>query len=307
MLTVHDDNGLAELVRPETAERLGTGFAFTEGPVWVPWDDCLLFSDIPQHRIYRWRPGSTEPEIYRAESGHSNGLTLDHDGNLLACEHFTRRVSRAPYDDDTGLVSIIDRFEGQRFNSPNDIVVDSSGALWFTDPTYGLTVERQGDFGAPQELPFQGVYRVAPDGSVTCVVRDFTQPNGLALSPNESLLYIADSQDNIIRRFAVQPDGTLTGGELFADMRADPRPGVPDGMKVDDTGRLWSTGKGGVWVFAPDGTRLGVLEFPERPANLCFGGPDFSTLYLTARTGLYRVETTVRGIAPGSARSAAQR
>lgn len=297
MLQIVDDNGLSELIRPETAERVCAGFDFTEGPVWVASDDCLLFSDIPQNRIHRWRPGWTEAEVYRAESGQANGLTLDHDGNLLACEHFNRRVSRAPYD---GEVSdTIESFEGKRFNSPNDIVVDFVGALWFTDPNYGLTTQRMGDFGAPQEIPFQGVYRAAPDGSVTCVARDFTQPNGLAFSPDQYLLYVNDSRDRIVRRYNVHPDGTLFDGELFVDMRDDPRPGVPDGMKADNDDRLRTTGAGGVWVVNPDGTRLGVLQLPEGPANLCFGGPDFTTLYLTARTSVYRVETLVHGVAPG--------
>jgi len=298
MLQIVDDNGLSELIQSDEAERICTGFDFTEGPIWIPWDDCLLFTDIPLSRIHRWRPGWAEAEVYRDNSGNANGLTLDHDGNLLACEHFNRRVSRAPYNGE--VTSTIDRFEGRRFNSPNDVVVDRGGAIWFTDPNYGLTTRRMGDYGAPQEIPAQGVYRAAPDGTITRVAATFTQPNGLTFSPDESLLYINDSHDGIIRRYSVQPNGTLTGGDLFVDMHDDPRPGGADGAKVDEAGRLWTTGAGGVWVIAPDGTRLGVLEIDEVPANLCFGGPDFTTLYLTARTSVYRVETTVRGIAPGS-------
>ena len=298
MLRIIDDNGLSDLIQSQEAERICTGFDFTEGPVWVPWDDCLLFTDIPQSRIHRWRPGWTEAEIYRADSGYANGLTLDHDGNLLACEHFNRRVSRSPYNGEVS--STIDRFEGKRFNSPNDLAVDFAGAVWFTDPNYGLTMRRMGDFGAPQEIPVQGVYRAGPDGSVTCVASDFTQPNGLAFSPDQYLLYINDSHDRIIRRYDVHPDGTLFNGELFVDMRDDSRPGGPDGMKVDNDDRLWTTGAGGVWVIDPDGTRLGILQIDEGPANLCFGGSDFTTLYLTARTSVYRVETAVRGIAPES-------
>ncbi len=298
MLQIVDDNGLSELIRSDEAESICTGFDFTEGPVWIPSDDCLLFTDIPQSLIHRWRPGWSEAEVYRADSGFANGLTLDHDGNLLACEHFNRRVTRAPYDGEVD--NTIDRFEGKRFNSPNDIVVDRSGAIWFTDPNYGLTMRTMGDYGAPQEIPAQGVYRATSDGNITGVTNEFNQPNGLTFSPDESLLYINDSRDGIIRRYSVQQDGTLTGGELFVDMRKDPRPGGPDGMKVDEAGRLWTTGAGGVWVIAPDGTRLGVLQLPEGPANLCFGGPDFTTLYLTAKTSVYRVETVVRGVAPGS-------
>lgn len=298
MLQIVDDNGLSDLIRSSEAERICTGFEFTEGPVWVLWDDCLLFTDIPQSRIHRWRPGWNEAEVYRTESGNANGLTIDHDGNLLACEHFNRRVSSALYDGEISFA--VERFEGKRFNSPNDLAVDAGGAIWFTDPNFGLTMRRMGDYGASQQIPFQGVYRATPNGSVTCVVEEFTQPNGLTFSPDESLLYVNDSHVGIIRRYVVQPDGTLTGGDVFVDMRDDPRPGGPDGMKVDETGRLWTTGAGGIWVVDPDGTRLGVLQLPENPANLCFGGPDFTTLYLTARTSVYQIETRVRGIAPGS-------
>jgi gluconolactonase len=295
---IESDDGLSALIVSAEPERICTGHIFTEGPVWVPADDCLLFSDIPAHRIYRWRPGKSEAEVYRAESGYANGLTLDHDGNLLACEHRNRRVSRSPYGGEVDRV--IDRFEGNRFNSPNDVVVGNDGAIWFTDPTYGMDKPEEGSLGDPQECDCQGVYRVAPDGSITCVVDDFTQPNGLAFSPDQSHLYINDSHENVVRRFAVGADGTLTGGGLFADMRGDPRPGCADGMKVDEEGRIWSTGPGGVWVLAPDGTLLGVLRIPEVTANCAFGGRGFSTLFVTATSSVYRVETTVRGVAPGS-------
>ncbi len=295
-MRIEQDAGLSALLRG-AERRLCGGFGFTEGPVWVAADDCLLFTDIPNSTIHRWRPGRDDAEVYRAPSGHANGLTLDHDGNLLACEHSGRRVSVAAYDGPE--VRAIDRFEGQRFNSPNDVVVDRGGAVWFTDPTYGLTVPTLGDPTAKQELDIQGVYRAAPDGSVTCVTRAFSQPNGLVFSPDESLLYVGDSHDKIIRRYQVGDDGTLDAGELFVDMREAEGPGAPDGMAVDETGRLWTTGTGGVWVVEPDGALLGVLVLPENPANLCFGGPDRSTLYLTARTSVYAVDTTVRGIAPG--------
>jgi len=295
---IHSDNGLSGLIVSPEPERICTGLIFTEGPVWVAADDCLLFTDIPAHRIYRWRPGSSEADVYRPESGYANGLTFDHDGNLLACEHRNRRVSRSPYDGE--VASVIDRFQGNRFNSPNDVVVDDDGAIWFTDPTYGMDKPEEGSLGDPQECACQGVYRVATDGTIACVVDDFTQPNGLAFCPSYSHLYINDSHVNVIRKFSVQADGALTGGETFVDMRYDPRAGCADGMKVDEDGRVWSTGPGGVWVIAPDGTLLGLLRFAEVTANCAFGGPDFSTLFVTATSSVYRVETTVRGIAPGS-------
>jgi gluconolactonase len=294
-MRIEDDKGLSALLLSDVETRLCTGFTFTEGPVWIPWDDCLLFTDIPGNRIHRWRPGRDTAEVYREPSGNANGLTLDHVGNLLACEHTGRRVARSPY---TGRdATLAGAYQGHRFNSPNDIVVHSSGAIYFTDPTYGLP----GRLDDPaKELPFQGVYRVAPDGSLALLTDEFTQPNGLAFSPDESLLYIGDSQDSIVRRYRVAADGTLHDGELFVDMRGDERFGVPDGMKVDEAGRLWTTGAGGVWVVEPDGTLLGTFETAEHAANLTFGGSDFATLYLTARTSVYSVETAVRGIVPGS-------
>ena len=295
---IDGDNGLSALLVSDEVERICTGFTFTEGPVWIPSDDALLFTDIPNHRIYRWRPGWWEAEVYREWSGFANGLTLDHDGNLIACEHQNRRVSISPYDGD--VERTVGLFEGKRFNSPNDAVVDSRAAIWFTDPTYGLTKPDEGSLGDPQEIPWQGVYRATTDGQVTCVVQDFTQPNGLCFSPDESVLYIGDSHELIIRRFTVGPDGSLSGGELFVDMRNDDRQGVPDGMKCDESGRLWATGPGGVWVTDPDGALLGVLRYPEGTSNCCFGGPLLSTLFVTAFTSVYRVETNVRGIAPGS-------
>jgi gluconolactonase len=259
----------------------------------VPFDDCLLFSDIPGDRIYRWRPGWSEAEVYREPSRNANGLTLDHHGNLLACEHSGRQVSRAPYG--AAETTLVDRFEGRRLNSPNDIVVDSTGAIWFTDPPYGLPPPDR----AGRELDFHGIFRVAPDGALTCVERGIGGPNGLALAPDESLLYVGDSDINLLRRYRVAPDGILSDPETILEMGADRARGPFDGMKVDEDGRLWTTGPGGVWVVEADGTVLGCLVIPEQPANLAFGGADFATLYATARTSVYSVETRVRGIAPG--------
>ena len=280
-------------------ERLGTGFTFTEGPIWNP-EGFLLFSDIPGNTIYRWSSGDQEATPYRRPSGHANGNTLDLQGRLVSCEHSGRRVSVAPIGKEA--LAHTDRFEGKLYNSPNDVVVHSSGAVYFTDPTYGITGAARGlgEPGAVQELPCQGVYRIAPDGRVTRLHDGFSQPNGLAFSPDERVLYVGDSQDKIINRYDVQADGTLTNEALFVDMSGDERPGAPDGMKVDEAGRLWTTGAGGVWVVEADGTVLGQFETNEHAANLCFGGPDFTTLFLCTRTTISAIETTVRGIAPGS-------
>lgn len=303
-MRISHDNGLSDLLKgPET--RLCTGFWFTEGPVWIPWDTCLLFSDIPGSTTYRWRPGWDRAEIFRRPSWHGNGMTLDHDGNVLTCEHSGRRVTRMPYGGGDA-VSITGLFEGKRLNSPNDIVVHSSGAIFFTDPDYGFAPGRpgsppEGDPSATRDLDFQGVYRLDPDGTLTCLARDFEEPNGLALSPDESFLYVDDTRGRTIRRFEVRPDLSLAGGEVFVDMHGDYGVGAPDGMKVDEDGRIWCTAPGGVWVVDRRGNRLGIFELDtEHAANLAFGGPDFSTLYLTADTSVYAVETAVRGIAPGS-------
>jgi gluconolactonase len=305
-MRIENDAGLSALLTSEAETKLCTGFAFTEGPIWIASDDALLFSDIPASIIHRWRVGATTAEVYRTPSGNSNGLTVDPDGHLLACEHSGRRVSRAPYiaDAPDGYgQGVTAGFEGKRFNSPNDLVWHSSGSIFFTDPTCGLT--QPGETPPPgqgqyAELDFQGVYRVDPEGTLTLLTDEFTQPNGLAFSPDESQLYIGDSRDSIIRRYDVTSDGTLTGGVPFADQRGDVREGVPDGMKVDESGRLWATGAGGVSVFEPDGRCLGQVETEEHAANLTFGGPAFSTLFLTAGTSVYSLETAVRGVAPGS-------
>ncbi len=302
-MEISNDVGLRDLLVSSEEEKLCSGFKFTEGPVWVAADNCLLFSDIPGNRIHRWRPGSDLAETYRAPSGFSNGLTIDSAGNLVACEHAGRRVSRGAYN--AAGEDVARRFEGKSLNSPNDLVIAGNGTIYFTDPNYGIPRPGGPLFGDPnavQELDHQGVYRVTTDGALSLVVDDFSQPNGLAFNQDESVLYIGDSQDKIIKRYDVAVDGSLSGGDLFADMSDDDRRGVPDGMKVDEDGRLWSTGAGGVWVIDASGERLGVFEMAEHAANLAFGEADYSTLFLTAQTSVYRVETRVRGYAVPSVR-----
>lgn len=302
-MRIEDDHGLSDLLQGEE-RRLCGGFGFTEGPVWIPTDNALVFSDIPGNRMRRWRPGQSDAEVYRAPSGWSNGLTLDADGNVLACEHGGRRVSRAAYGDPTSTTAVADTWGGEPLNSPNDLVVHSSGAIFFTDPTYGADSGRTPRFGGAGQKPaldFQGVYRVDTDGSLQRVVGEgFSQPNGLAFTPEESALYIGDSQERLIWRYDVNDDLTLGSRTLFLDQSGDARPGAPDGMKVDAEGRLWTTGAGGVSVHAASGEYLGVFEMQEHAANLTFGGDGFSTLFMTAATSVYRIQTAVTGIAPGS-------
>lgn len=271
-------------------ERLATGLGFTEGPVWLPREGILVFSDIPKDQLLRWSPGGGIAG-FREPSRNANGNTLDLQGRLLTCEHSGRRVARR--EADGTLVTVVDRFEGRRLNSPNDIVVKADGTLWFTDPEYGLktnpaTKQREG-----KEQPGNFVYRHDPaTGTTTAVVRDFVQPNGLAFSPDEKLLYVADSgAPRHIRVFAVGADGRLDAGRVFCQLDK----GGPDGIRVDREGRVWSSSGDGVQIFQPDGRLIGRILLPESAANLCFGGPDGKTLYITARKSLYAVRTSVTG------------
>jgi gluconolactonase len=275
---------LNSLVEPGDPERIASGFEFTEGPVWHP-DGYLLFSDIPAARVYQWKPDGTVV-VWRERSGNSNGLTLDRQGRLVACEHGNRRVSRTEEND--VVLTVADRYDGKRLNSPNDVVVKSDGTIYFTDPPYGIEPDQR-------EQPCNGVYRILADGTLELVADDFERPNGLAFSPDEAVLYIDDSARRHVRAFDVQPDGTLANSRVIADMD-HPQPGSPDGMKLDVEGHLYVTGATGVWVFEPDGTLLGVIVTPERPANCAWGGADRQTLYITARTSLYRIRTKVPGV-----------
>jgi len=271
-----------------TLEQVATGFGFTEGPVWCK--DYLLFSDIPRNRIVRWHMCSEGPEIttFRSPSGNSNGLTLDRSGRLITCEHSTRRVTRTEVD---GSVSVlVERYEGHRLNSPNDVVVRSDGSIYFTDPPYGL-----GNLNAWKELSFNGVYRLAPDGELALLADDFDRPNGLAFSPDESVLYINDTSRVHIRAFDVSPDGNLSNGRVLIDMQSS-ETGAPDGMKVDIKGNIYCTGPGGLWVIDSNGQRLGRIMLPEIPSNLAWGDTDRRTLYITARSSIYRLRLAVPGI-----------
>lgn len=281
MPAVRFDDGLAALVPRAPWETVAEGLQFTEGPVWRG-DGTLLFSDIPASRIYRVGADGAL-DVHREPSRQSNGLTLDLDGALLSCEHEGRRVSR---ERDGALADVASHYDGKSLNSPNDIIVRSDGRIFFTDPPYGIREEQR-------ELPFNGVFTVAPDGALTLLCDDFDRPNGLALSPDERTLYIADTNRLHVRAFDVAADGSLSSGRVFAEMREG---GRPDGMKADRTGRVYVCA-GTVQVFAHDGRPLGVIDCPQSPANCAWGG-DGSTLYITARTAVYRARFEVTGIAP---------
>jgi gluconolactonase len=283
------DSAIHQFIPEDGAiEHLASGLGFTEGPVWR--GDRLLFSDIPRNRIASWRMLPEGPELttFRTPSGNSNGLTLDRSGRLIACEHSARRVTRTETD---GTIRVLaERYQGKRLNSPNDVVVRSDGSVFFTDPPYGLA-----QMTAWKELPFNGVYRLAPDGELFLLADDFDRPNGLAFSPDEQTLYVADTARNHIRAFDVDAEGNIHNGRVLIEMRGT-EPGGPDGVKVDRQGNIYCTGSGGFWVIEPGGKCLGRVMPPELPANLAWGDADWQSLYMTCRTGLYRLRTSVPGI-----------
>ena len=274
------------LVPEQEPEKLAGDLQFTEGPVWHP-DGYLLFSDIPSNDIKKYTPGGSV-ETHLTPSRNSNGLTFDREGRLVACEHTGRQVSRQSADG--AMEPVATRYDGKRLNSPNDVVVHSNGRIFFTDPPYGIEPEQA-------EIGFNGVYRIDADGSVTMLESDFGRPNGLAFSPDESILYVDDTERRNVRAFDVGDGFSLSNDRVFIDMDT-PEAGSPDGMKVDTEGNLYVTGAGGVWVISPDGAHLGTIAFPELPANVAFGGDDYKTLFVTARTGLYSVQINTPGIEP---------
>jgi gluconolactonase len=298
------DPALDKLIPPGAViEKLAEGFDWSEGPVWLPGDGCVLFSDVPRNTVHKWKVGAgvsvfLKPSGYtgqpmpgQREPG-SNGLTLDAGGRLVLCEHGDRRVARL--EKDGRKTTLAGRFEGKRLNSPNDLVFKSNGDLYFTDPPYGLPKLNN---DPAKEIPFNGVYRLAKDGTLTLLTKEMTFPNGLAFSPDEKTLYVANSdpQRAIWMAYDVKPDGTLANGRVFFDATAmrKGRKGLPDGMKVDCRGNVFATGPGGVLIFSPDGKHLGTLNTGEATAN-CAWGDDGSTLYITADMFLCRVKTTTR-------------
>ena len=275
-------------------KKLATGFDWVEGPVWFGDANCLLFSDIPSNRIMRWRPDG-DLSVYREPSNYTNGHTRDLQGRLISCEHGGRRVTRTEYD---GSVTVIaDGFEGKPFNSPNDVVVKSDGSIWFTDPHYGIMTNYEG-YKSEQELPCQ-VYRVDPQsGKVDAVVTDMVCPNGLAFSPDESLLYVADTgaifdkdADKHIRVYTVNGDSVDDGKRFY---KIDP--GASDGFRLDTDGNIWSSAGDGVHCISPDGKLLGKILVPELVSNVCFGGRNKHQLFITATTSVYSVVLNREGL-----------
>jgi gluconolactonase len=311
-------NRAVDDILPDDAklEKLAGGFGFLEGPVWISKGRYLIFSDIPANVIRKWSPEDGKVSVFQKYTGFtgtdsthvggqtsngralitqvgSNGIALDRQGRVVYCAHGDRQVVRL---EDSGRRTVLaSQYEGKRLNSPNDLVYKSDGALYFTDPTAGLRAREQ---DPTKELPFDGVY-LLKDGKLQLLIKDMVFPNGLAFSPDEKYLYVDDSTRALIMRYQVQPDDTVANGQVFIDMSLDKAPGVPDGMKVDEKGNVYSTGPGGLWIIAPDGEHLGTILSSELPANLAFGDTDKRTLFITARTGLYRIRLKIPGMIPG--------
>lgn len=283
-------------------EKLSDGFAFTEGPVWLSDGGYLLFSDLRSNAIHKWHPedglSTFMQPVFDGQSDTtsvgSNGLNIDSQGRLILCEHGNRRLSRIEADGSQTVLA--DSYESKRLNSPNDSAFKSDGWLYFTDPSYGLALLED---DPARELDYNGIYRLSPDGEIELLINTQTRPNGIAFSPDESTLYVANSDANnkVWMAYDVQADGRLANGRVFHDANASTEDGAADGLKVDESGNLFATGPGGVWVINPEGKHLGTIKVDEVPANVAWGD-DGSTLYMTARTGLYRIKLNTRGRLP---------
>jgi gluconolactonase len=296
------DPAFDELV-PQDAqlEKLSDGFTFIEGPLWRP-SGVLWFSDVVGNVVRQWSPDGKVTEILNPggydgkgnlpAGGYNgpNGMTADKDGAVLLCQHGFRGIARISKD--MKITTVVDKFEGKRLNSPNDVVYRSDGSFYFTDPPYGLA---KGDSDPAKELKFNGVFRMAK-GKLQVVIKDLSRPNGIAFSPDQKTLYIgnSDEKNRIWMAYDVADNGTVSNGRLLADVTAEKDAGVPDGMKVDEKGNLWASGPGGIWVFSQAGKHLGTIKMPQVPAN-CNWGDDWKSLYITAQTGLYRIKLAVAG------------
>ncbi len=278
-----DPPGSLEDIVDGELEQISSGHMFTEGPAWSVAGGFLLFSDIPANTIFKWQEGGAATS-YIQPSGNSNGLEYDGAGKLFAARHGSRSVVQL----EPAEAVVADVFDGKKLNSPNDLIIRSDGTIYFTDPPYGINPNQQ-------EQEHQGLYRVDPGGVIWLLASDFDRPNGVALSPDESKLYVADTAGEHVRVFAVDPNGDAHGGEVFIDLKSD-LPGDPDGMAVDEFGDLYVSGGGGVRVVTPDGALLGTIEVPEVVTNCAFGDADGKALFLTAQSKVYRIRLKVKGM-----------
>lgn len=279
----------------ETAvlEEIASGLGFTEGPIWHPQEEWLVFSDIRESHQYKWSDAAGQ-SVFRTPSNQSNGNCFDKQGCVITCEHASSHLVR--HDHGGKRVSAIaTHFEGRELNSPNDVICDAQGRIWFTDPSFGRIREDLGILRDP-ELSFQGVFRLDPDGTLHLVADDFQQPNGLCFSADEKQLFVNDSWGGHIRVFDFAADGTLENGRVWADVTGE-GDGVPDGMKTTVDGHILCNGPGGVHLFDADAQCLGVILMPQKSTNFCFGGQGLQTLYITASTSVYRIQTRMTGLA----------
>jgi gluconolactonase len=295
MAVVALDSRLNDLVDPDVqVEQLVTGCTFTEGPLWDPRDDSLIFSDVRTGIMRRWTKNGVQVLREKDQSGIANGNTWDKDGNLLTCEHAGRRVSRTLRDGT--IETFVGRWGEKRLNSPNDVITANNGDVLFTDPTYGL---RQPDGTVVgQEYPYPGVFRYSvARGTLQLLVKDFAAPNGLALSEDDKRMFICDTREQHIRVFDVMEDETLANGRVFCEAKHGEHQGRPDGMKLDSQGNVYLAANSpeGIWVFDPEGKLLGFIGVGESPANLAWGGEDWRTMYVTAQTSVYRLRMKVPG------------
>ncbi|MEM6941638.1 MAG: SMP-30/gluconolactonase/LRE family protein [Pseudomonadota bacterium] len=286
------------LIGHARVERLWSGARWSEGPVWFAAGRYLLWSDIPNTRILRWDETDGSVSTFREPSNNANGNTVDRQGRLVSCEHLARRVTRTEFD---GSVTVLaESYQGKRLNSPNDVAVHSDGSIWFTDPSYGILMDYEGE-RASSEIGACHVYRIDPSGGIRIAADDYDMPNGLAFSPDESILYIADTGgthtpggSRHIRRHPVAHDGTLGQGEVFAICSE----GLFDGFRVDQAGRIWSSAADGVHCLDPDGSLIGKIHIPEIVSNVCFGGAKLNRLFICGTTSLYSVFLNVNGVTP---------
>ena len=292
------DPAFDKLIAPDAkVEVLATGFNWSEGPVWK--DGQILFSDVPENTVFGWKEGETSAATFLKPSGSlsgdgqgSNGLAVDAGGSLILCQHGERRIARL--EKDGSFTSLADRYEGKRFNSPNDLVIAKSGAIFFTDPPYGMKK------GTEPDAPYHGIYRLDKDGNVSLIIEDIRWPNGIALSPDEKTLYIAvsDKENARLMAYDLQADGSVKNGRLFfhaQPLKSESRKGGCDGMKVDVQGNIWTTGPGGVLVISPEGKHLGSILTGVPTGNCAWGSPEKDTMYVTADMFLLRVKTLVNG------------
>ncbi len=296
---IHDERFRQLIVASARLEELYSECRWAEGPVWFADLNCLIWSDIPNQRMLRWVPDGTV-SVFRSPSNFVNGNTRDRQGRLISCEHGGRRVVRTEIDGT--LTTLADRYQGKRLNSPNDVVVRSDGSIWFTDPTYGIKSDYEG-YRAEPEQATRNVYRLDPEtGALDAVITDFGQPNGLAFSPDETRLYVADSASSHdvtaprhIRVFEVVDGKTVTNGRIFCSLDN----GLPDGFRIDVQGNLWTSAGDGVHCFSPEGALLGKILVPQTVANLTFGGPRRNRLFITATRSVYSVFVATNGVALG--------